>query len=316
MSQINVTSLFPQSFLKESSLHHTLGEEFSIGENGVMVFHWADFHETCDSVKEAMEKEPELYDDFKKRELGIGQLSTIPVWIKTRDKVHQTSMHELYERHIFNRTTVLGGVDPFGPIDISFISGTGPFKSMAITECFNKTIYRDFILINLIRGKLPKRDFRVRIKSKVLFEYGEDYNKVQLVNLEQLTTNGLLFSLDAELFQKEMAQAKTLRILLETGSLSSAHGKNLEEMKTHFTNYTFNLLYSSNKNDSVYCNMTDFSVQSSFDFFKNKKAYLFMPYSKIECAKDLHVKNITRFMEYTKELVRDHYKDPFKKQSA
>jgi hypothetical protein len=313
---MNVTGLFPQSFLKESSLHHTLGEDFSIGENGVMVFHWADFHETCDAVKEAMEKEPELYEDFTKREKGIFQLSSIPVWIKTRDKVHQTSMYELYEKHIFDRTTVLGGVDPFGPIEISFISGTGPFKTMAITECFNKTIYRDFILINLIRGKLPRRDFRVRIKSKVLFEYGQEYAKVKLINLEQLTMSGLLFSLDAEVFQNELAKGQCLRILLETGALASALGKNLEEMKTHFSSYAFNLLYSSNKNNAMCCELKDFSVQLSFDFFNNKKAYLFLPYSKIECTNDHHVKNIMDFMQFTKTLVRDHYKDPFRKEKS
>lgn len=314
MSQTNVTALFPQSFLKENSLHHTLGEEFALGENGVMVFHWADFHETCDSVKEALEREPELLEDFQKRVSGISQLASIPVWIKTREKVHQTSMHELYEKHIFNRT--IGGVDPFGPIDISFISGTGPFKTMAITECFNKTIYRDFILINLINGKLPRRDYRVRVKSKVLFEYGEEFSKAHLINLDQLTTAGLLFSLDADVFQKELAGSEGFRILLETDSLSSALGKNLEELKSHFSNYSFNLMYSSNKNDSVYCKLSDFSVQSSFDFFKNKKVYLFIPYSKIQCEKDKHVRNIKGFMDYTKSLVRDHYKDPFKNKSA
>lgn len=314
MSQTNVTALFPQSFLKDNSLHQTLGEEFALGENGVMVFHWADFHETCDSVKEALEREPELLLDFQRRVSGISQLSTIPVWIKTREKVHQTNMHDLYEKHIFNRT--IGGVDPFGPIEISFISGTGPFKTMAITECFNKTIYRDFILINLIQGKLPRRDYRVRIKSKVLFEYGEDYSKVHLIHLDQLTTNGLLFSLDAAVFQKELAGCEGFRILLETNSLSSALGKNLEELKSHFTQYAFNLLYSSNKTDSVFCKLSDFSVQSSFDFFKNKKVYLFMPYSKIQAEKDTHVRNIKEFMDYTKCLVRDHYKDPFKKHSA
>lgn len=314
MSQTNVTALFPQSFLKDNSLHHTLGEEFALGENGVMVFHWADFHETCDSVKDALEREPELLQDFQKREAGIAQLSTIPVWIKTREKVHQTSMHELYEKHIFNRT--IGGVDPFGPIDISFISGTGPFKTMAITECFNKTIYRDFILINLIHGKLPRRDYRVRIKSKVLFEYGDNYSKAHLINLDQLTTNGLLFSLDADVFQKELAGSEGFRIILETDSLATALGKNLDELKSHFTQYAFNLLYSSNKNDSVYCKLSDFSVQSSFDFFKNKKVYLFIPYSKIQSEKDTHVRNIKEFMNYTKSLVRDHYKDPFKKHSA
>lgn len=314
MSQTNVAALFSQSFLKDNSLHQTLGEEFALGDNGVMVFHWADFHETCDSVKEALEREPELLQDFQKRVSGISQLSTIPVWIKTREKVHQTSMHDLYDKHIFNRT--IGGVDPFGPIEISFISGTGPFKTMAITECFNKTIYRDYILINLIQGKLPRRDYRVRIKSKVLFEYGEDYSKAHLINLDQLTNNGLLFSLDAAVFQKELAGSEGFRVLLETTSLSSAIGKNLEELKSHFTQYAFNLMYSSNKTDSIYCKLSDFSVQSSFDFFKSKKVYLFIPYSKIQAGKDTHVRNIKEFMDYTKGLVRDHYKDPFKKHSA
>ena len=314
MGQVNVANFFPQSFLNENSLHHSLGEEFALGENGVMVFHWADFFETCDSVKEALENDPELMEDFKRREVGIAQLGQIPVWIKTREKVHQTSMHELYEKHIFNRTHVLGGVDPFGPIEISFISGTGPFKTMAITECFNKIIYRDFILINLLRGKLPRRDFRVRLKSKVLFEYGDDYAKAQLVNLEQLTTNGFLFSLDADKFQKEMANSQGLRIILDTTALKSALGKNLEELKAHFTQYAFNLMYSSSKNDSLNCKLSDFGIQSSFDFFKNKKVYLFIPYSKFE---GVHVQVIQEFMEYTKGLVRDHYKDPFRKiQSA
>lgn len=316
MSQVNVTSLFPQSFLQESSLHHTLGEEFALCENGVMVFHWADFHETCDAVKTALENEPELLEDFHRREAGIAQLTTIPVWIKTREKVHQTHMHELYEKHIFNRTGLLGGVDSYGPIEISFISGTGPFKTMSISECFNKTIYRDFILINIIRGKLPRRDFRVRVKSKVLFEYGEEFGRAQLVNLDQLTSNGLLFSVDADLFQKEMVSSQKFRIIMDTGSLAGALGKTLEELKAHFSQFAFNLMYSSSKADSVQCRLTDISVQSSFDFFKNKRVYLFVPYSKIESEKDSHVRNIQDFIGYTRELVRNHYKNPFKTKSA
>lgn len=310
MPQTNVSHLFPQSFLKEGPLHQTLGEEFALGDNGLMVFHWADFHETCDSVKDALDKDPELREDFLKREAGISHLSSIPVWVKTREKVHQTSMYELYDRHIFNKS--LGGVDAFGPIEISFISGTGPFKNMAITECFNKTIYRDFILINIIRGKLPKRDYRVRVKAKVLFEYGENFSKVELVNLDQLTTSGLLFSVMADVFQKEMASSEKFRIMLDTNSLAQGMGKNLEELKNHFAQYSFNLMYSSNKTDAITCNLADFSVQSSFDFFKNKKAYLFIPYSKLVCE-GAHLQNIRNFMGYTKELVRDHYLNPKKK---
>lgn len=316
MSQTTVTGLFPQSFLKENSLHHTLGEEFALGENGVMVFHWSDFHETCDAVKAALENEPELMEDFQRRARGIDQLALIPVWVKTKEKVHQTNMFDLYDRHIFNKSQQLGGVDAFGPIEISFISGTGPFKTMAISECFNKIIYRDFVLINLLRGKLPRRDYRIRVKSKVLFEYGDEFGKAQLVNLEQLTTAGLLFSVEAEHFQKEMARSSHFRVILETQSLAEAMGKNLEELKAHFAKYSFNLMYSSHKRDAVTCQLEDFSIQSSFDFFKSRKVFLFIPYGKIECTQGKHVENIKGFMDHTKTLVRDHYKNPFKKHSA
>ncbi len=94
MVQVSVANYFPQSFLNENSLHVSLGEEFSLGENGVMVFHWSDFFETCDSVKFALENDPELLADFKRRELGIEQHSKIPVWIRTRNKVHQSNMFD------------------------------------------------------------------------------------------------------------------------------------------------------------------------------------------------------------------------------
>lgn len=316
MSETQVSPLFPQSFLTESSLHLSLGQEFPIGENGLMVFHWADFHETCDTVRESLESDSELFSDFKRREAGILHLATIPVWIKTKSKVHQTNMYELYERHIFNRSQVLAGADTLGPLDVSFISGTGPFKSMAISECFNKTVYRDFILISLLQGKLPKRDFRVRIKSKVLFEYGEDFSRAQLVNLEQLTTAGLLFSLDAATFQRDFAHCEDFRIILGTDALAEGIGKSLEELKAHISKYAFNLLYSSHKEDSVTCKLSDFSVQSSFDFFLNKKAYLFIPYTKFGTDSENHLRVIREFMAYTKTLVREHYKDPLKKKSA
>lgn len=317
MALQNITQFFSQSFITENALTKTLGEEFVLCENGNVVFHWADFFETCDLIKTQMESDPTLHEDFKIREAGLKQLALIPVWVRTENKVHQTTMHDLYEKYILNQTHLMGGIDPFCPIEISFISGTGPFKGMSIAECFNKSTYKDFILVNLLKGKLPKRDFRIRLKSKVLMEFGKDFSEAHLVALEQITTAGLLFSIDSDTFMKKVSHSQGIRVLLNTEMLKDGHGKELTELKTHLSKYAFNLLYSSRKEDAIPCSFGDFSVQSSFDFSKEKKVYLFISYEKLGAGHPGSVKNIQNFVSHTRELVRAHYqKNPKSVKSA
>ncbi len=225
-------------------------------------------------------------------------------------------MHDSYEKYILNQTHLLGGIDPFCPLEISFISGTGPFKGMSIAECFNKSTYRDFVLVYLIKGKLPRRDYRVRLKSKVLVEYGNNFNQAELVSLEQLTMNGMLFSMDSETWMKKFSEEKELRVLVNTHMLHACLGKSLNELKTHLSQYAFNLLYSSGKEDSMAVKLADFSVQSSFDFSKNKRVFLFVSYDKLAEGHPKGVKTIRAFVNHTKELVRDHYQQGSKKKSA
>lgn len=316
MALQNITQLFAPTFLNDSALTKTLGEEFVLCENGNMVFHWADFFETCDVIKSQLESDPALMEDFKHRETALGRLALIPVWVRTENKIHQTTMHDLYEKYILNQTHLLGGIDPFCPLEISFISGTGPFKGMSIAECFNKSTYRDFVLVYLIKGKLPRRDYRVRLKSKVLVEYGPNFNQAELVALEQLTMNGMLFSMDSETWMKKFSEEKEVRILVNAQMLGAGLGKNLSELKTHLSQYAFNLLYSSSKDDAMAVKLSDFSVQSSFDFSKNKRVFLFVSYDKLAETQPKGVKTIRAFVTHTKELVRDHYQQGSKKKSA
>lgn len=316
MALQNITQLFAPSFLNDSPLTKTLGEEFVLCENGNMVFHWADFFETCDVIKSQLENEPALMEDFKHREHALTKLSQIPVWIKTENKVHQTTMHELYEKYILNQMHMMSGVDPFCPLEISFISGTGPFKGMSVAECFNKTTYRDFILVYLIQGKLPRRDYRIRLKSKVLVEFGSNYGQAELISVDQLTMNGMLLSIESETYMKKMMDLESVRILINGHMLSHGKGKTLEELKVHLSQYAFNLLYSSSKEDSITCKLSDFSVQSSFDFSKNKRVFLFISYEKLAKSNPGTVQAIKEFVTFTKELVREHYQNVGKKKSA
>lgn len=308
MSIVSLTNLFPAAFLNDSALHSSLGEEFSLCDNGNMVFHWADFHETCDTIKTHLESNPGLMEDFKRREEAINRLSLIPVWIRTRSKVYQLTMFELYESYILNQTQLTHDLDPFGPIELSFISATGPFKGMSIAECFSKITYRDFVLVYLLKGKLPKRDFRVRLKAKVLIEYGQDMSQARLIGLEQMTAQGLLFSMDSDFYMSDLAGQPSIRVLIDTQTLKTSLGKNVPELKAHLAQHTFNLLYSSRKEDAIEVPHEAFSTQSSFDFFRNKKVYLFVPYEAIGKTKPEAAKILRNFIDYSRDLVRAHYK--------
>ena len=311
MAQASLSELFPYSFINESTLSRAFGEELPLCENGNMVFHWADFHETCDLVNSQLQADEELRAEFHRKENALKQLKLISVWIRTEKKVHQTSMFELYERYILNQIKLSMGVDPFGLIEISFISSTGPFRSMAIAECFNKNTYKDFILFYLLHNKLPRRDFRVRIKAKVLMEFGADFSMAHLVHLEQLTVNGLLFSLDSDFYLQQVSPQPQLRFLLDTACLSEGSRKNLSELKDYLSQYTFNLLYSSRKEDALSCNTQHVSVQSSFDFLKNKRVYLFVPYNTLSSADHQKVNQIQGFVFHTRDLVREFFDKNF-----
>jgi len=312
---LTLSELFPSSILANASLAQSLGEDFSLCDNGNMVFHWADYFETCNAVKSSFESNPEVLEEFIRKENSLNRLSLIPVWIRTEKKVHQTTMFELYERYILNQMHLSLGVDPFGPIELSFISSTGPFRSMAIAECFNSSTYKDFVMVYLLRDKLPKRDYRVRLKSKVLMEYGQDFSQAGIIGLEQLTMNGLLFSLDSDLFLKEISNHSEFRVLIDSASLSEGWLKNLSELKIYLSQFAFNLMFSSRKEDAVTCLMKDFSIQSSFDFLKNKKVYLFISYEKLSLA-NKNIKNIQKFVEHTRNLIRDHYQAKILTKSA
>lgn len=315
MAHQSLAEIFPLNFLSDAG-PAGLGDDFSLCENGNMVFHWADFHETCDAVKQGLVNDPQMKQDFNRKEAGIRNLSMIPVWVRTNKKVHQINMFDLYEKYILNEVQLSLGVDPFGPAEISFISSSGPFRSMAIAECLNKTTYKDFVMLYLIKDKLPKWDYRIRLKSKVLMEYGANFSEAGLIGVEQLTSNGILFSLESDFFMKSIANQKEFRILIDTGVLADGCRKDLDELKKHLSHYAFNLLYTSRREDAFNCQVADFDVQSGFDFLKNKRVYLFVSYAKLGNKTDLKVKSIEKFVDHTKKLVRDYYSHKAVEKSA
>lgn len=309
MSILSLTNLYPKNFFNDDTINKSLGEEFYFCENGNMIFHWADFNETCEIIKNHLECDISLKEELHKKDETLSRLKLIPIWLRTKTKVYQFTMFELYERFILNEIHVLGDIDPHELLEISFISATGPFKHMGITECFGPHTYRDFILVYLLNGKLPKRNFRIRLKSKVLAEYGKDFAKARLIGLEQMTATGLLLSVDDEFYNNELLTEDSIRLIIDTKVLREAIGKDIKDLKTHLSAHTFNLLYSSRKEDAMECLMQEFTIQSSFDFNRNRKVFMFISYDKLGGSAPHSIKVIRDFIHYARDLVRNYYKD-------
>lgn len=306
MTKSNLIQLFSPA-LKGQSLHKNLGEEFQLCENGSMIFHWADFYETCDQVKTSMDKDEELRKDFARLEAKLQRLALIPVWIKTTGKIYQTTMYALYEKHILRLSHHMEGLDFYGPMEVSLISGTGPFKTMAVSEFFHRETYQQFILVNLLKGKLPKRDYRIRLKAKILMEYGDNFENSTLVHLDQLTTKGLLLNLPADLYLRGISRSTSARILIDTGLLKTGTGKNLNDLQTHLAQHLFNLLYSSRREDSMELDLKDVYASSSFEFLRNQQKFLFVPYEVLRPHSPDAVFSMIDFVQHTRELVRGFY---------
>jgi hypothetical protein len=304
----DLSQILAPTFLSGPALTKTLGEDFVLCDKGTVLFHWADFFETCDLVKARLEREPALEIDLKRREGALAKLALVPVWIRTENQVHQTTIFDLYEKYLLNHIQSLG-LDPFSPLDISFISPTGPFKVMSIAECFNPTTYRDFVIVYLLQGKLPRRDFRIRLKSKILMEHGKDFAGAELVALEQLTTSGLLLSLDADAYTRKISVDGAVRFLVNAASLGPALGKSLAELRPFLSQFAHNFLYSSVKSDAIDCHREDLSVQSAFDFSKNKKVFLFVSFEKLARSNPASVELLRDFVAHARGLVREHFRE-------
>lgn len=307
MGSQNISHLFTQLFSSDSILYRSLGENFSLCDNGNITFHWADFFETCNLLKLKIQTDPKLNRDFINCENALKQLNEIPVWIKTNKKIIQTTMFNVYDHFILNQTQLPGSLASSNPIEISFISSTGPYKEMDIISCLNEATYKDFVLLYLLKEKLPSRDFRIRLNSKILFEYGPHFSHAELISLDQLTSIGMLFSMSAEKFSKNMSRFDKVRILINYHVLSEGAGKNLDELKNILSDYSFNFLYSSHKGDALLTSIKDFKVQSPFDFGKSGKAYLFISYDKFDKSNSEAIGLIQKFVAHTRDLVEDHF---------
>jgi hypothetical protein len=199
-----------------------LTDRIHLGQTESVTFHWADFSEACGLWQSRLNRELPLRADYDQRVREIEKLRSLPVWVRKEKKVTQTNLYELYDGFIREKSWCGQGLLPHTLQEVSFVSPSGPFKSLPVTDCFNLATYQDFVFILLLQNKLPWRTFRLRVRSRLLAEYGFGLSDAGMVSLEQVSSEGLLLRVNSEMFFAGMNSHGRVRFLFNSRPLQAA----------------------------------------------------------------------------------------------
>lgn len=268
-------------------------QKIQLSELNTVCFYWADSDESCLNLEQLIKSDPKLQEEYQSKVNSLNALRDIPIWLKTQNHIIQRSMFDLYQDHIL-------GMDPMpvsSRIEVSFLSYHGPFESMVLSHLFNPAMYQQFVMVLLLMGKLSRRSFRLRFKTRLLLE--QNYS-VHLVNLEQASSEGILLSSEKPLIEG------AVNIFLDYQILKEAQGMNLSELKDYISAKANNFLYSAHSTAKITLNTKGMKSQVKFDFMQRKVYYYFVSFERFgnhEAANALR-----DFTLQSKNLIGEIYK--------
>lgn len=268
-------------------------------------FHWTDFQETCQLYQRRVAATPALREELRLKQLELERLRQIPLWIKRNGATTHTSLYELYDQFILDKLP-LDHADPHAPTDISFVSPSGPFKKLSITECFNLQTYQSFVSLYLLKNKLPARDFRLRVKSRLLIEYGRNLQEVAMVDLEQITAEGLLLRCPAPLFFSGLRGQDQFRLLITTAGLDKLAKKpSWSEFHAFIGGWDVNPFYGQSKLEAFELSCADLRMHSRFDFTQTRDVYLYLKFTTLRASNELLALRLEQFIHKGKAAMRE-----------
>src|SRR5690606_28603889 len=265
-------------------------QKIKLCELDSVCFHWADSDESCLNLLKLIEKNPQLKEEYQNKVNSLNALKGIPIWIKSKRRVTESNMFDLYQDHILGEKPL-----PISSrIEVSFLSGHGPFDSIVLSVLFHPVMYQEFVMVLLLTGQLSRRSFRLRFKTRLLLEQN---HSVHLVNLEQMSPHGILLSSEKPIIEGRV------NFFLDHAILNETKGMNLSEMKSYLFSKANNFLYSAQAAARISINTKGIKSQIKFDFMKRKLYYYFVNFDRFD---NPHAaQTLQDFVKHSKELIEE-----------
>lgn len=246
---------------------------YSLSSKDNLFFKWFDAKFSTDYVKEKLHSANEV----KKRFAHHSLLKESKIWIKQKHKVQSWYLYEFYMAVINN------GINQFmKEIEVSFISPMGPFKREKAIIFIKPNIYHEIIAGLLIGHELRERLFRYRVDGLVKCFSGND---VYYLNVNQISQNGILMSLNDDSTFFKMQNAKGMRFLFDSSLLQKTKKYSLEIIKQEFSNYPFKLFLTNDEMFSHEINVEDIRFTGQYDSVSEKTNYIYINFKNLKSYK-------------------------------
>ncbi len=304
----------------KSSLENSIGNYLStplnkkrcaISNNNNMSFHWADYGLTCNIYKDMLRNDNKFQSYHGALLANLEKLKTIPLWIKTLDGISTMSLYDVYDSLVTKGKLSRFYVNSSGKLVMSFHGPRGPFEVLSPADCVNHERYTELVFTHLLDGRIPTRDFRVRCSGKVLCYYEVCFNKVTNLEVEQVTTDGILFSTQDNDLRDKLATSKEIKLLLNLDIFHQTLRQSFNDLRNAFSDYKFNLFFTRDAKHSYHVVPKFLSFYQGHDHDISGTTYIFVHFHHFKGNDDM-VENVLK--EFTVQL-RSQIKDEILKAS-
>lgn len=271
-------------------------QQFSISSRDNLYFKWFDAKFSTDYVKQNLLKNTELLRKFS----YLNTLKETKIWIKQLHKVQSWLLYDFYKEIINN------GLNQFKrDVEVSFISPMGPFKKESLTNFIKPNLFHDIVVRLLLDHELRQRNFRFRVDGMVkIFCDGDVY----FLNVNQISQNGILLSLNNESSFLKIQKANNIKFLFDSSLLQKTLNSSIDVIKNEFSNYPFKLFLT---NDEVYShniNISDIHFKGHYETISENINYLYINFHHIKSCTIMLEKIVYEFSENLKNQLENELK--------
>lgn len=277
----------------------------SLSDNDNLSFHWADFAESCEIFKERMQTNKNgVYEKLLSKLEGYKKTD---VWVKGRQRVHTLNLYTIYDCLVLNKKIPEIDKGKEDVVEVSFMGPGGPYKKISLGECLNADSYSQFVFHRLLTEQIPMRDFRLRCKGSIACNYHHVYSRSLILEITQLTSEGILFISQDKNIKKKMAQTDEIKLLIDIDVFKEGLKMSLNEIKNNFSKND-QPFYTQDDRCEYKLATKDIQFFEGYDSQAKGITYIFCRFEDIHGHNELFSEILKSFTDHMRGEIGEHVK--------
>jgi hypothetical protein len=176
---------------------------------------WSDSEQHILNIQKQLKSDFHLFSHIQESLEKLNLLKNYFVWIKTKENTLRLDLFSIYSDCLRLGKLSQENLKMDQEVHISFMSKRGPFIKKTLGECLNPQVYQEMAQNLVLNNLIPIRKFRLRMKVKLLAEFGQNYSDSTLIDLHQLSSEGMLLTTQKNI----MTHDDPLRLLINPSAL-------------------------------------------------------------------------------------------------